>query len=192
MCRVLGVHRSGYYFFQAGSANKLDDPYHKEILECVKNIVISSDYTYGSRRVKKAMKLLGYPMCRDKAGKLMCEANVAVRHKKKFKVTTNSNHKLPLFENVLQRQFRVDQPNQVYASDITYIWTSEGWLYLAVVIDLYSRRVVGWSMGSRMKAKLVCDALKMALWQRQPKPGLIHHSDRGSQYASHAFRKLLT
>ena len=121
----------------------------------------------------------------------MKEAGVQVRHKKKFKVTTNSNHKLPLFENLLERQFDVEQPNQVFASDITYVWTQEGWLYLAVVIDLYSRKVVGWSMSSRMTAQLVCDALTMAIWLRRPKAGLIHHSDRGSQYASHAFRRLL-
>ena len=114
----------------------------------------------------------------------MEEAEAQVRHKKKFKVTTNSNHNLPLFENLLERQFDVDQPDQVYASDITYIWTQEGWLYLAVVIDLYSRKVVGWSMSSRMTAQLVCDALMMAIWLRRPKAGLIHHSDRGSQYAS--------
>jgi len=121
----------------------------------------------------------------------MRKAGVQVRHRKKYKVTTNSNHKLPLFENVLDRQFDVSGPDQVYASDVTYIWTQEGWLYLAVVIDLYSRKVVGWSMSSRMKAQLVCDALTMAIWLRRPKAGLIHHSDRGSQYASKAFRKLL-
>ena len=121
----------------------------------------------------------------------MREAGVQVRHRKKFKVTTNSNHKQPVFDNLLERQFDVPQPDQAYVADITYIWTQEGWLYLAVVIDLYSRKVVGWSMSSRMKAQLVCDALKMAIWQRRPKAGLIHHSDRGSQYAGKAFRKLL-
>jgi len=114
----------------------------------------------------------------------MREADVQVRHREKYKVTTNSNHKRPVFENRLNRQFDVAAPNQIYVGDITYIWTREGWLYLAVVIDLFSRKVVGWSMRSRMKAKLVCDALRMAVWQRQPQPGLIVHSDRGSQYAS--------
>ena len=114
------------------------------------------------------------------------------RHdRSKYKVTTNSNHKQPVFDNLLDREFAVEQPDQVYASDITYIWTQEGWLYLAVVIDLYSRKVVGWSMSSRMKAQMVCDALEMAVWQRRPDAGLIHHSDRGSQYASRDFRKLL-
>lgn len=191
MCRVLGVNRSGYYSFQQRQANKLEDPLHEEMLECVRKIVVDSDYTYGCRRVKKAMNALSYPISRRKAAALMKEADVAVKHKRKFKVTTNSNHKLPLFDNLLKRQFKVAQPDQAYVSDITYIWTQEGWLYLAVVIDLYSRKVVGWSMSSRMKASLVCDALQMAIWQRQPKAGLIHHSDRGSQYASKAFKKLL-
>jgi transposase InsO family protein len=122
----------------------------------------------------------------------MREAGVRARSRKKYKVTTNSNHKQPLFENKLDRQFKVLQPDRAYVSDITYIWTQEGWLYLAVVIDLFSRRVVGWSMSSRMKASLVCDALRMAIWQRKPPPGLIVHSDRGSQYASDAYRLLLS
>ena len=121
----------------------------------------------------------------------MKEAGVFVRYRKKYKITTNSNHKKPLFENVLNRQFNVAGPDLAYVSDITYINTKEGWLYLAVVIDLFSRKVVGWSMSSRMKASLVCDALKMAIWQRKPKRGLIVHSDRGSQYASHEYKKLL-
>jgi putative transposase len=191
MCQVLGVSRNGYYSYQKRNANKPVDPEHEAMLESVRQIVVGSDYTYGSRRVKKAMHSLGYPISRRKAGKLMKEAGVEVRHRRKFKVTTDSNHKLPLFENVLQRQFDVDEPDTVYASDVTYIWTQQGWLYLAIVIDLFSRKVVGWSMSSRMKATLVCDALKMAIWRRRPKPGLTHHSDRGSQYASKAFRKLL-
>ena len=104
-------------------------------------------------------------------------------------MTTNSNHKKPLFENILNRQFKRNNANQAYVSDITYVWTQEGWLYLAVVIDLFTRKVVGWSMNRRMKASLVCDALRMAIWQRKPKQGLIVHSDRGSQYASLAYRQ---
>ena len=161
------------------------------MLASIKWIAKSTNNSYGSRRMKVAMNCLGYPISRDKARKLMREADVQVRHRKKYKVTTNSNHKQPVFDNLLQRQFDVAQVDQVYAADITYIWTREGWLYLAVVIDLCSRKVVGWSMSSRMKAQLVCDALKMAIWQRRPEAGLIHHSDRGSQYASKAFRQLL-
>ena len=146
---------------------------------------------YGSRRIKKALNALGYPVGIRKTKSLMKEAGVFVRYRKKYKITTNSNHKKPLFENVLNRQFNVAGPDLAYVSDITYINTKEGWLYLAVVIDLFSRKVVGWSMSSRMKASLVCDALKMAIWQRKPKRGLIVHSDRGSQYASHEYKKLL-
>jgi len=191
MCKVLGVKRNSYYSFQKRRREKPQGPRHDEMLEWVKDIAKSSDFTYGSRRMKRALNVIGYPISRSKASKLMQEAGVQVRHKKKYKVTTKSNHKLPLFDNLLARQFDVAEPDKVYASDITYIWTQEGWLYLAVVIDLYSRKVVGWSISSRMKAQLVCDALSMAIWLRQPKAGLIHHSDRGSQYASKNFRRLL-
>ena len=190
-CQVLGVRRQCYYHYRRHTENKPVDPKHQEMLEWVKKIAKASDDTYGSRRMKKALNFLGYPISRNKARKLMREAGVQVRHRRKYKVTTNSNHKQPVFGNLLERQFDVAQTNQVYAADVTYIWTQEGWLYLAVVIDLCSRKVVGWSMSSRMTAQLVCDAMKMAIWQRRPKKGLIHHSDRGSQYASKAFRKLL-
>lgn len=190
-CQVLGVSRNGYYQYKKHHEGQPEDPDHQEMIEWVQDIAKSSDDTYGSRRMKKALNALGYPVSRDKARKLMREANVEVRQRKKFKVTTNSNHKQPVFENLVERDFDIDQPDQVYAADITYVWTQEGWLYLAVVIDLCTRKVVGWSMSSRMKAQLVCDALQMGIWRRQPKAGLIHHSDRGSQYASKAFRRLL-
>jgi putative transposase len=122
----------------------------------------------------------------------MNEADVWVKYRKKYKVTTDSNHNKPLFDNLVKRQFDVDSPDQVYVGDITYIWTRDGWLYLAVVIDLYLRKVVGWSMSSRMKAQLVVDALRMAIWQRKPNDCLIMHTDRGSQYASHQYRNLLS
>jgi len=190
-CQVLGVSRNGYYSYRKNQANRPDDSAHQELLEWVKEVAQGSDYSYGSRRMKRALNALGYPMSRNRARNLMREADVQARHRKKYKVTTNSNHKQPVFDNLVKRQFHVAQTDQVYAADITYIWTQEGWLYLAVVIDLCSRRVVGWSMSTRMKAQLVCDALEMAIWQRRPKAGLIHHSDRGSQYASRAFRQLL-
>jgi putative transposase len=190
-CQVLGVGRNGYYHYQASQASKADDSKHQEMLEWVKKIAESSDYSYGSRRMKKALNALSFPVSRNKARKLMREAGVQVRQRKKYKVTTNSNHKQPVYDNLVERKFDVSKTDQVYAADITYVWTQQGWLYLAVVMDLCSRKIVGWSMSSRMKAQLVCDALKMAIWQRRPKPGLIHHSDRGSQYASKAFRRLL-
>lgn len=137
------------------------------------------------------MNGLGYPIGLKKTKRLMKEAGIFVRYRKKYKVTTNSKHKKSLFENILNRQFTVASPDLAYVSDITFINTQEGSLYLAVVIDLFSRKIVGWSMSSRMKAGLVCDALKMAIWQRKPKRGLIVHSDRGSQYASHDYQKPL-
>jgi len=118
-------------------------------------------------------------------------AGVSAKQKKKFKVTTDSKHNLPVAPNLLNREFEVAEPDQVYVSDITYIWTSEGWLYLAIVIDLFSRQVVGWSLNSRMSRRLIMDALQMAIWRRRPASGLLFHSDRGSQYCSADFQKML-
>lgn len=190
MCQVLGVSKSGYYQHQRHI--KPLDPEHESLLEWTKKLSESSRYTYGSRRIKKGLNALGYGVSRTKTRKLMKEAQVFVRYKKKYKVTTNSKHNHPVFENKLNRQFSVNKPNQAYVSDITYVWTAEGWLYLAVVIDLFSRKVIGWSMSSRMKAQIACDALKTALWQRPSVTEVIVHSDRGSQYASKAYRTLLT
>ncbi len=190
-CQVLGVRRQGYYHYQRHTENKQADPEHEEMLYWIKKIHEACNESYGSRHMKKAMNLLGFPISRNKAKNLMREAGVQAKQRRKYKVTTNSNHKQPVFDNLLQREFDVPQIDQVYAADVTYILTQEGWLYLTVVIDLCSRKVVGWSMGSRMKAQLVCDAKEMAIWQRRPQAGLIHHSDRGSQYASKAFKRLL-
>ena len=191
MCQLFGVKRRGLYNYQKNN-NKPKEPLNDELKDWVKKISESSDYSYGSRRIKRALNALGYPIGISKTKSLMSEAGVRVRYRKKYKVTTNSQHKKPIFDNVLNRQFAVAQPNKAYVSDITYIWTQEGWLYLAVVIDLFSRKVVGWSMSSRMKAELACDALKMAIWQRQPAKGLIIHSDRGVQYASNIYRQLIS
>lgn len=190
-CRVLGVTRNGYYSHEVRKNTRPADPMYQAMIDWVKDIAERSRYSYGSRRMKKALNALGFAVSRSKARRLMRDADVKARQRKKFKVTTHSNHQYPVFDNLLERQFEVPQIDQVYASDVTYIWTQEGWLYLAVVIDLCSRQVVGWSMSSRMKAQLVCDALTMAIWRRRPQAGLIHHSDRGSQYASKAFRLLL-
>lgn len=191
MCKVLGVKSNNYYSYQKRKANAIHDPDHDEMIEWIQDVAKFSDYTYGERRYKEVLNALSFPVGRYKTAKLMKEAGVWVRSKKKYKVTTDSDHKQPVYENLLKREFDVAQPNHAYVADITYIWTSEGWLYLAVVIDLFSRKVVGWSMGSRMSAQLVCDALTMAIWQRAPSPGLIVHTDRGSQYASNAYKNLL-
>jgi transposase InsO family protein len=191
LCRVLGVSRSGFYDYLRRQSRD-PDPEHEEKLELVKQIAEASNYTYGSRRMAKALCALGYRVGRQQARSLMREAGVWVRYRRRYRATTNSNHRQAVFENRLERNFEVEAPDHVYAGDITYVWTQQGWLYLAVVIDLYSRKVVGWSMGRRLSATLVCEALQMALWRRRPPKGqLIHHSDRGVQYASEAFGKLL-
>jgi len=192
LCRVMGVSRNGFYDYLRRQQRD-PDPEHEEKLGWVKNLAEASDHTYGSRRMAEALRALGYGGTgRYQARSLMREAGVWVRYRRRYRVTTNSDHRQPVFENRLERAFAVDAPDHVYAGDITYVWTQQGWLYLAVVIDLYSRKVVGWSIGRRLKSALVCDALQMALWRRRPPTGqLIHHSDRGVQYASHAFRRLL-
>ena len=191
MCQVLGVSRFNYYRYEKRKSEIEPDPQYDEMIEWVEKIADASDFTYGLRRMKRALNALGYPVGKQRTRALMKAAGVSVKRRKKYKVTTNSNHKQSVFDNVLARDFAAQQRDQAYVSDITYIWTQEGWLYLAVVIDLFSRKVVGWSMSSRMTTQLVCDALTMALWQRKPKAGLLHHSDRGSQYASRQFRQLL-
>jgi putative transposase len=149
------------------------------MLEWVKDIAKFSDNNYGERRIQKVLNTLSFPGGRRKTAKLMKEAGVWVRYKKKYKVTTNSDHKKPIYDNVLKQDFGVHKLDQAYVQDITYVWTLEGWLYLAVVIDLYSRKVVG------------CDALTMAIWQRQPKAGLIVHSAQSVKYASKVYRRLI-
>jgi len=190
MCRLLGVSTAGFYDYLQRYARP-GDPDRQKLLGWVKQLARASKDTYGSRRMSEGLRDLGFAVGRDMARGLMKEAGIWVRYRKRFKVTTNSKHHHPVFENRLQRQFDVAEPDRVWASDITYCWTGEGWLYLAVVIDLHSRKVVGWSMSSRMTSSLVCDALMMAIWRRRPGAGLIHHSDRGVQYASRVFRKLL-
>jgi putative transposase len=156
MCRSLGVTRGGYY----RQLNKAMDYYYLELIEAVQELAKASDYTYGSRRMKFALGIMSYPVSLNKAKKLMKEAGILVKRRKKFKVMADSNHAKPLFDNILNLDFALKGPDQVYVQDITYIWTQKGWLYLATVIDLYTRRVGGWSMGSRMTAQLVYDALK--------------------------------
>jgi transposase InsO family protein len=146
---------------------------------------------YGGRRMARELRAQGHAVGRCQARSLMQEAGIEVRRKRRFRLTTDSRHRLPVAENLLDRQFAVSAPNQVWAADITYLWTHEGWLYLAAVIDLYARRVVGWALSDRIQAGLVCDALRMAVGRRRPPPGLIHHSDRGSQYAGQAYQDLL-
>ncbi len=144
--------------------------------------------SYGARRMSRQLCKEGYQVGRYRAGRLMKKAGAEFRPRKKFRRTTDSRHKHPVAANLLNRQFEVSQPDRVWCSDITYLWTQQGWLYLAIILDLYSRKVVGWALSNRINAQLVVDALRMAYWRRKPSAGLIHHSDRGSQYASKVYQ----
>jgi len=161
------------------------------LLSDVRRIHNETRGSHGSRRTAERLHMQGHPVGRYRARSLMKKAGVSVKQRKKFRITTDSKHNLPVAPNLLNRNFQVDRPDKVWCSDITDLWTREGWLYLAVIIDLFSRKVIGWAMSSRMKASLVMDALSMAYWRRKPARGLIHHSDRGSQYAASHYRHRL-
>jgi len=190
LCRMLDVKRSAYYDWRDRPA-KVIPPEELTLRRHMKALFAASRDSLGSRTMMKHLREEGFEIGRDRTRRLMQALNLKVKPKRKYKVTTDSKHKFPVAENVLNRRFNPSAPNQVWGTDITYLWTQEGWLYLAVVIDLYSRRVVGWAMDRRMKKALVIRALMMAINLRKPGPGLIHHSDRGSQYASHAYQALL-
>lgn len=190
MCKVMEVGRSGYYkYLKRYKENRISPDF--ELIAKVKEIHSESDGTYGSRRTSMQLREDGHDVGRYRARNLMKKANVSVKRRKKFKKTTDSNHNLPVAPNLLERNFEVQRPNTVWCADITYLWTIQGWLYLAVIIDLYSRKIVGWAMSNRLKSSLVERALSMAYWHRKPGKGLIHHSDRGSQYAGKEYQKLL-
>jgi transposase InsO family protein len=185
------VSRSAYYAgrHRAPTPNEQED---SDLAGIIRDEFTKSRGTYGTRRMKQTLLNRNLPISRRRIGRLMREAGrLACKTRRKFKATTNSTHHLPVADNTLDRPFTVSKPNQVYAGDITYIHSQEGWLYLAVVIDLFSRQVVGWSMDKHRRATLVNDALLMAIWKRKPDKGLLWHSDRGSQYASDSHRKLL-
>lgn len=162
-----------------------------QLLAHIKTVHDDSKGRYGSPRVYRELRATGVRCSRHRVARLMRAAGRRGRGKRRYKSTTDSGHALPVAENLLMRQFEVAEPNLVWAADMTFIKTTEGWLYLAVVLDLYSRKIVGWSMGSRMTAELPLAALRMAFQQRRPAPGLMHHSDRGSQYASKVYQHAL-
>lgn len=186
-CRVLGVSRAGYY-----QNRRRGEPVKDALASAqVKAAFATSGQSYGSRRIRMALAQRGVKMGRFRVRRLMRANGLRPVWKRKFVNTTNSKHNLPVAPNLLDRQFNVAQPDQAWVTDITYIRTRQGWLYLAVVMDLYARKIVGWAMAPTMPTKLVTSALQMALQQRCPPPGLILHSDRGSQYASQAYQSLL-
>jgi len=184
------VSRSGYYhFLKKAQTKQVDKDF--ELLSQVRHIHKKSRETYGSRRMSQALKAAGYNVGRFRARSLMKKAGLKVRRPKRFKKTTDSRHRLPIAPNRVNQQFTVEQPDRIWCGDITYLWTLEGWLYLAVIIDLYSRKVVGWALDRQLRTSLVLEALRMAYWRRKPAPGLIFHSDRGSQYAAGDYQRQL-
>lgn len=190
MCRVLEVSTSGYYDWRKRPESRRQKEDRRLVVE-IKAIHSESRQTYGSPRIHDELKDRGIRCGRKRVARLMRLHDISAKQKRRFKATTDSKHTLPVAENVLNRQFTPSAPNVAWSADITYIPTRQGWLYLAVVMDLFSRRIVGWSMHKRLHRSLVLDALKMALRGRSPRPGLIHHSDRGSQYASGDYQALL-
>lgn len=190
MCEVMQVNRSGYYRYLKLSAKPKDTLASKLLLE-IKLIAKQSDYSYGKRRIAKYLQAQGHAIGIYAVRSLMRKANIVCKQRRRYRITTDSNHTLPIAENVLNRNFTATVPNQAWVTDMTYLWTQEGWLYIAAVLDLFSRRIIGWAIDSHMKTSLVSQALKMALGRRRPTTGLLHHSDRGSQYASYAYQQLL-
>lgn len=190
MCEQLAVSRSGFYAWQRRDASQHqqdDDALAKRIQE----IHQGSRGRYGSPRVHAVLVGEGVTVSRKRVVRLMRQSGLSARPRRRFRKTTDSKHGLPVAANVLERSFDVKAANTAWAGDITYIPTREGWLYLAILLDLYSRLVVGWSMRADMERQLCLDALNMALKSRRPGRGLLHHTDRGSQYASHDYRAVL-
>ncbi|WP_262562135.1 IS3 family transposase [Acaryochloris sp. CCMEE 5410] len=191
MCKVLKLSRSGYYAW----VKRKPSPRHQEneiLSEQIQQIHDESRQTYGSPRIHASLVEKGFPVSRQRVVRLMAKLGICAQAKRPFKVTTHSEHDGPMAPNILDRTFTSEKPDQAWVADITYISTHEGWLYLAVIIDLFSRRVVGWSMAEHMRTQLVLNALKAALGQRIPaQTGLIFHSDRGSQYASGDYQQAL-
>jgi len=190
LCRVMQVSTSAYYAW-CGRGGEIIDSETWRLCHRMKALFNESRQSLGSRQLMKQLRKEGFEIGRYRVRKLMKKLDLVVKRKKRFVLTTDSQHALPVAENVLNRDFTPTGKNQVWTTDITYIWTLQGWVYLAVVIDLYSRRVVGWHVDRRMETALVSRALMMAINLRNPSEGLLHHSDRGSQYASHAYQALL-
>ena len=190
MCEALEVNRSGYYAYKNATPT-VRETEDKRLTKLIIKSFNESGQRYGTARIQADLRDWGENMSRRRIGRLMKNAGLVCKTVKKFKATTNSKHNETISPNLWNRNFKVDKPNTVWVGDMTYIWTDEGWFYLATVIDLFSRKIVGWAMADNMKTQLVNDALRMAIWQRKPPKGLIWHTDRGSQYASKAHRALL-
>jgi putative transposase len=190
MCRVLEVSRSGYYGWKRQPRSKRQKDNEKILME-IKESHKNSRRAYGSPRITEDLQANGTKCGENRVARLMKMHGIVGKAKKKFKATTNSRHNLPVAENVLNQNFTAEKPNTIWVSDITYIWTLEGWLYLVVILDLFSRQVVGWAMSDRLTSGFVVKALYQAIGRRRPPSGCIFHSDRGVQYASSDFRDAL-
>jgi transposase InsO family protein len=190
MCRALRVSRSGYYAWRKKPVSEREKENEKLVAE-IRDIHEWSRNTYGSPRIHAELRDRGYRIGRNRVARLMREQRIRSKVKKRFKVTTHSKHGLAVAENLLGRDLQLYRPNQVWVSDITYIRSREGWLYLCIIMDLYSRSIVGWSMEERLRKELVLKSLHMACMRREPGRGIIFHSDRGSQYASKDFRAMI-
>jgi len=190
MCRALAVSAAGYYAWRIRpeSARSVSD---RTTLSVIRVIHRESRETYGSPRIWKALVTQGHRIGEHRVARLMRQDGIRAKTVTKWRATTQSQHRFPVAANTLERAFTVEAPNRVWAGDITYVWTLEGWLYLAVLLDLYSRRVVGWAMSQRITVELTEQALTMALAKRAPTAGLLHHSDRGSQYAATSYQRVL-
>jgi putative transposase len=193
MCQVLEVSRSGFYAWRK-RPESVRSQRQQALVEEINTIHSDRDMkSYGSPRMQRELAARGHEVSENTVAKLMREHGLRAASSRKFRVTTDSHHSLPVAENVLNREFQQESPDRVWLADITYVWTREGWLYLACVLDACSRKIVGWSMSERITKDLVLEALRMGLGRRRPDcaAGLLHHSDRGSQYASGAFQELL-
>ena len=189
-CGMLGVSQSGYYAWKGRPASRRQSE-DMILLAHIRNAFALSNETYGSPRMTRDLQGDGFAIGRRRVARLMRENGLQARRKRRFRRTTDSRHAWPIAPNMLDGDFTAERPNQKWGVDISYIWTTQGWLYLAVVIDLFARRIVGWAVSDRLKKDLALEALRKAVTLRQPPPGLLHHSDRGSQYCSIHYRAAL-
>jgi putative transposase len=188
LCAVLSVSPSGYRSWKRGGIAQRKRLSDAQMLELIRSVHAQFKGAYGSPRMLKELRARGVPAAKSRVERLMRDNGIRARHKRRYRATTDSNHMLPVAKNLLERKFVASEPNQVWTADMTYVWTGAGFLYLAVVMDLFNREIVGWSIRPTMSTQIAIDALKMACFRRKPAPGVIHHSDRGSQYASNAFQ----
>jgi putative transposase len=190
MCKALEVSRSGYYAWRdrPPSARARED---ERLGVAIRAAHTASRHTYGTRRVQAELRDQGFDIGRDRIGRLRRQMGLRCKQRRRFKVTTDSNHALPVADNVLQQRFEADAPDRVWLTDLTYIATDEGWLYLAGIKDLYTCEIVGYAMDGRMTQQLTQQALFRAVKARRPACGLIHHGDRGSQYCAHDYRRMV-